>query len=110
MRSGVCESCGLKPAELVVCVTRADGRGCERRLCGRCARDAERIMFGDSSLLSSELLQASQCEEAGMPGGANAMKVCPECGNTASEVERAGIMGCSTCYEVFRGEIEPIIA
>jgi protein arginine kinase activator len=108
MHRSLCESCGSVPACFVVRRSAADGWVLDRFLCAGCARDAERVMFG-GGLLLTELLSAAN-DEASVSGDAGGEdSVCPVCGNSLLDVKKSGMMGCVSCYEFFRTEIEPIV-
>lgn len=36
-------------------------------------------------------------------------KTCPKCGMNLIDVQRTGVVGCATCYQVFENEIKMII-
>ena len=36
-------------------------------------------------------------------------KVCPVCGTTYSDYEKTGLLGCASCYDVFKEELLPAI-
>ena len=110
MRAGLCESCRLQPAELVVSRVSKAGRHDERSLCRTCARDAERLLFGDSGLLVTDLLEVVSTERPVADGDQNRTKVCPNCGNTVNVVEESGVVGCAVCYMVFQTEVDRLIA
>ena len=110
MRKGFCEVCGPpRKAEFTVSRVSEAGRRAERSLCGRCAKDAERIIFGDSRFPLTDLLAALVPRGPVAELGADRTKVCPSCGNTEQEVTETGTVGCTTCYSVFRDEIAEVI-
>ena len=109
MRRELCESCGGKPAEFSVSRVSKTGRRGERSLCESCARDSERVLFGDSGLLLTDMLKTLVMARSSSESGGNRTKVCPNCGNTVGEVKEAGIVGCSMCFMVFRDEIDRVI-
>ena len=37
--------------------------------------------------------------------GENSKKICPNCGTTLDDFHRSGLLGCVTCYTVFREEV-----
>lgn len=37
--------------------------------------------------------------------GDNSQKICPNCGTTLDDFHRSGLLGCATCYTVFREEV-----
>jgi len=110
MRAGYCESCGPpRRAEFVICRVSKAGRRAERRLCETCAGNSERILFGDSGLLLTDALKTLATECSASENERNRTKVCPVCGNTIDEVEQGGMVGCSTCYTVFKAEVDRVI-
>lgn len=36
-------------------------------------------------------------------------KRCPVCGTTFSDYERTGLLGCASCYDVFKDSLLPVI-
>lgn len=38
-----------------------------------------------------------------------AVKVCPVCGTAFTDYERSGLLGCASCYDVFKSELLPVI-
>ena len=36
-------------------------------------------------------------------------KACPVCGTTYGDYERTGLLGCASCYDVFKEELLPVI-
>ena len=110
MRKGFCEVCGPpRKAEFTVSRVSEAGRRAERSLCGRCANDAERIIFGDSRFPLTDLFAALVPRGPAAGIGVDRTKVCPSCGNTEQEVTETGTVGCTTCYSVFRDEIAGVI-
>jgi protein arginine kinase activator len=110
MRKSFCELCGPpRRAEFTVCKISDAGRREERNLCGQCAKDAERILFGDSRLPLTDLLNVLVLERSGSESDSDRTKVCPSCGNSVQRVLEAGEVGCSTCYSVFRKEIDEVV-
>lgn len=110
MRAGFCESCRRERAKFTVCRASRSGRREERNLCETCAKDSERILFGDRGFLLTDLLQATALDQSTAEEGGDRTKVCPGCGNAASKVSEAGVVGCAMCYVVFRDEIAHVIA
>ncbi len=110
MRKSFCELCGPpRRAEFTVCRVTGTGRREERNLCGQCARDAERVLCGESRLPLADMLNVLITERAASMSGGDRTKVCPTCGNTEQRVLEAGEVGCPSCYSVFRKEIDEII-
>jgi protein arginine kinase activator len=105
----LCELCGCEPAEFVVRLVTEISQGAEQNLCESCAVNRERILFGSSRLPLTALVKTLAARVESPENDDNRTKVCPFCGNTADEVERAGIVGCSTCYAVFQAEVDRVI-
>ena len=42
-------------------------------------------------------------------GNLIAHKVCPVCGTKFSDYERTGLLGCASCYDMFKEELMPVI-
>lgn len=42
-------------------------------------------------------------------GSSAPKKVCPVCGTTYADYERSGLLGCASCYDVFKEELLPAI-
>ena len=62
--------------------------------------------------LSGELnSKANNDAWADLFGTANvtAQKVCPVCGTKYSDYERTGLLGCASCYDMFKEELMPSI-
>lgn len=72
----------------------------ESHLCGACYA----ALFGDlHSKANADLW-------AGLFGtSAPRLKVCPVCGLSYVDYERTGLLGCASCYDVFKEELIPSI-
>ena len=44
-----------------------------------------------------------------MFGTPKKLKVCPVCGTSFADYERTGLLGCASCYDVFKEELLPLI-
>jgi len=85
----------VRHAELI------NGKTCYYSLCEMCAKE----LFGSfeksfSQGVASGLLDEPSAREC----------VCPSCGTTFSDFQRTGLLGCPSCYDVFREELLPYIA
>lgn len=109
MRRRLCESCHREPARFTVFRASRAGRREERSLCETCARDSERMLFGDSGLLMMDCLDTIVIERAAADKEQHRTKVCSCCGNTVGRVADAAEVGCSLCYVVFRDEVARVI-
>ncbi|MGN1373123.1 MAG: hypothetical protein ACI4VK_03630 [Candidatus Coproplasma sp.] len=78
-----------------------NGKPFEYHLCAHCAQE----IFGSF-------------EDSFAKGLANGLfdephsfdSVCPACGTSFSEFQRTGLLGCPSCYDVFREELMPYVA
>lgn len=78
-----------------------NGKSCEMHLCALCANE----MFASFE---------SEVENAVFSGlfddGVRTETACPACGMAFSEYERTGLLGCPSCYDVFKERLLPYIA
>ena len=77
-------------------------------LCELCAKQTHEVSFIVHPAIVPELLQALF--------GFNPASIeqpselsCPKCGITFSRITQAGKLGCSTCYETFETQLEPLL-
>ncbi len=94
-------------------------------LCQRCKKNIATEHFAD--IINGELIESHLCAKcnAEMAVGLNSKindavcswlfgssakkKVCPVCGMNYSEYEKNGLLGCASCYDVFKDELLPAI-
>ena len=76
-----------------------NGEKFESHLCGKCSAE----LHGD---LHSKL-NDNVC--AWLFGSPAPKKVCPVCGTSYADYERTGLLGCASCYDVFKEELLPAI-
>ena len=76
-----------------------NGEKFESHLCARCSAE----LYGELHSKMSE----NVC--AWLFGSAAPKKVCPVCGTTYADYERSGLLGCASCYDVFKEELMPAI-
>jgi len=96
----LCQRCKKQQAT-VNYVEIINGNRFESHLCAKC--NAE--LYGELNVKSNgalwaELFGSSASEE----------KSCPVCGMRYSEYERTGLLGCASCYDVFKEELLPAIS
>ncbi len=77
------------------------GERCELHLCAQCAYEA----FGE---FEQNVQNASLYGLFG--DGEREEKVCPSCGLRFSDYEKTGLLGCPSCYDLFKEELLPYIA
>ena len=77
-------------------------------LCELCAKQTHEVSFIVHPAIVPEFLQALF--------GFNPASIeqpselsCPKCGITFSRITQAGKLGCSTCYETFETQLEPLL-
>lgn len=77
-------------------------------LCEICAKQTHEVSFIFHPSIVPEFLQAlfglnpSVVEQP-------SEEACPKCGLTFSKITQAGKLGCSTCYETFETQLEPLL-
>lgn len=85
-----------------------NGQTHEVYLCEVCAKKTQEVSFVFHPAIVPEFLQAlfgfnpSSMEQP-------SEKACPKCGITFSKITQAGKLGCSTCYETFETQLEPLL-
>ncbi|MBD5632398.1 MAG: hypothetical protein HDP34_04135 [Clostridia bacterium] len=95
----LCQHC-KKNAATVNYVEIINGDKFESHLCAHCYAE----LYGE---LNSK---ANADIWAGLFGSsAPRKKVCPVCGTSYSDYERTGLLGCASCYDVFKEELIPSI-
>ncbi|MCK6481846.1 MAG: UvrB/UvrC motif-containing protein [Planctomycetes bacterium] len=99
-----CERCKKKEAVRHESVRQPDGSWAELHLCDTCAE-------GDVTLLTpSSFVQALMgAAGAGAPRAAPGVRACPHCGITYAEFRTRGRLGCPGDYEIFQGELMPLL-
>jgi protein arginine kinase activator len=96
----ICQSC-KKNVATVNFIEIINGDKCEVHLCDKCYA----YKYGEfeeqaTSALLNGLFGQSQKEE----------KTCKICGMRFSDYEKTGLVGCASCYDVFKEELLPSIA
>lgn len=108
----ICQNCNEK--EAVVRLTKIiNGQAAEVHLCQECAQKIQGFGMGFYPGMVSNFLQAL----FGVNPGASPNQSLPEeeqikcegCGMTISQIQRAGKMGCSKCYEKFEPQMESLL-
>lgn len=78
-----------------------NGKAFEYHLCSSCAQE----LFGGFEASFAQGLANGLFDEPFM-----AESICPACGMPFSQFQRTGLLGCPSCYDVFREELLPYIA
>lgn len=76
-----------------------NGEKFESHLCAKCSSE---LYGGLHSQLNNDVC-------AWLFGSSQPKKVCPVCGTTYADYERSGLLGCASCYDVFKEELIPAI-
>ena len=110
----LCDECQKEPA--CVHITKIiNQQKIEKHLCEQCAQKSGEIMgkglnnvFGSKFSLQDFLKEMFNYT---VPDSNRQMlePVCSTCGLSYSEFSRSGKFGCSTCYQAFAGQLEPLI-
>ncbi len=95
----LCQRCKKNPATFRF-VADIGGERIESALCAACRAEL-------SGGLSSEYENAVWAELFG--SDLKPEKSCPICGTTFADYERTGLLGCPSCYDVFKEELTPVI-
>jgi protein arginine kinase activator len=102
-----CQHCQQREAIVQLSKTE-NGQTYELFLCEVCAKQTHEVSFIFDPAIVPEFLQAlfglnpSLVEQS-------SEKACPKCGITFSRITQAGKLGCSTCYETFETQLEPLL-
>jgi len=108
----LCEKCKVNPAAVHV-TQNINGAKTEAFLCAACAAAQNPLAISFDNMFASFLeslfensVSETVPEKAPLP---NDGKECPNCGLSLAELKEYGKLGCSDCYETFRGELNHII-
>lgn len=95
----LCEECGVNPAEVVI-TTVVNGESATRHLCRGCLK---KYQTGEIQAVLAAIL-------AGMAQKQRSPDItCPRCGETYTQFQKSGMLGCAECYQAFRKELTPLI-
>lgn len=110
----LCDECQKEPA--CVHITKIiNQQKIEKHLCEQCAQKSGEIIGKSvNNVLGSKFSLHDFLKEMfnySVPENARQMlePVCSTCGLSYSEFSRSGKFGCSTCYQAFAGQLEPLI-
>ena len=103
----LCEKCGQNEAT-VKFVQIENNNKTELRLCQACAQGYTSFSTGfNLQHLLSSMFQSGKVGHG--LGQEQQLKKCPTCGRTILDVQKTGRFGCSSCYEVFHAELNPVL-
>lgn len=103
----LCDQCGQHEAT-VKFVHVENNKRTEHHLCKNCAQGYANFSPG----FDLQHLLSSMFQSAGMGkklGQVYTDKKCPTCGRSIVDIQKAGRLGCSSCYEVFNNELQPVL-
>lgn len=110
----LCDECQKEPA--CVHITKIiNQQKIEKHLCENCAqKSGEIIGKGINNIFGNKFSVHDFLKEMfnyTLPDNARQSlePVCPDCGLSYSEFSRCGKFGCSSCYQAFSGQLEPLI-
>lgn len=103
----LCDKCGQHEAN-VKFVQIENNKKTELHLCQSCAQGYTNFTIGFDlqNLLSSMFQLGTPAQKLGQ---SQHLKKCSTCGLSILDIQKRGRLGCSTCYEVFRDELGPVL-
>lgn len=113
----LCQSCQQREAKVQITKT-VNGKTQELYLCEHCAQQAQDMNFLINPGIIPDFLQAlfgftpsTQNPTKNQNQNHNQLKeeACPQCGMTFSKITQAGKLGCSSCYQTFGSQLEPLL-
>lgn len=108
----ICQNC--KQRESVVHLTKiVNGQAIQTHLCQECAQKVQGFGFAIYPGMVSNFLQALFGHDptiSSEQGVENPQQTkCPGCDRTFFQIQQAGRMGCSKCYDVFQPQMELLL-
>ncbi|NLO97437.1 MAG: DNA helicase UvrBC [Peptococcaceae bacterium] len=110
----LCQNCLQR--EATVHLTKIiNGQGMQMHLCQECAQKVQGFGFNFNIYpgMATHFLQAlfglSSLNQTGQSVSTINQEKCPGCGWTFAQIQHAGRMGCSQCYDKFETQIEPLL-
>lgn len=108
----LCQNC--QEREATVHLTKiVNGQTTQMHLCPECAQKVHGFGYNLYPAMVSDFLQAlfgmNPTGQADQSVGKLQQEKCPGCGKTFSQIQQAGRMGCSQCYEKFEPQMELLL-
>lgn len=108
----ICQNC--KQRESVVHLTKiVNGQAIQTHLCQECAQKVQGFGFAIYPGMVSNFLQALFGHDPSSNSGQGIEEAqqtkCPGCERTFFQLQQAGRMGCSKCYDVFHPQMELLL-
>ncbi len=108
----LCQNCQQREATIHLTKI-VNGQGMQMHLCQECAPKVQGFNFNLYPCMVTDFLQAlfgiNSLEQSGQPSSTSGQEKCPGCGRTFIQIQQAGKMGCSQCYEKFESQIEILL-
>lgn len=101
----ICDECG-NPAANIHLTKIENNEVSAVHLCEDCAREKGISIVVDPSKLGIPGLSGPQMADLAAPVAAPAPRLCSSCGTTEIELDKRGLLGCPSCYSVFRDRID----
>ncbi len=108
----ICQSCQAR--EAVVHLTKiVNGQATQIHLCQECAQKVQGFGFSIYPGMVSDFLQAlfgmNQIEQPGSTVSNLQQEKCQGCGMTFAQIQKAGRLGCNSCYDKFESQMELLL-
>lgn len=103
----LCQNCQQREAKVQLSKTE-NGQTQELFLCELCAKQTPEVSFIVHPAIVPEFLQALFGFNPASLEQPSELS-CPKCGINFSRITQAGKLGCSTCYETFETQLEPLL-
>ncbi|WPP40918.1 UvrB/UvrC motif-containing protein [Paenibacillus hunanensis] len=109
----ICQECQQRPATLHFTKI-VNGEKTEFHICEHCAREKGELIPGTSGGFSihnllSGLMDFDAGNKAKVAGTPAQQLQCPECGMTYAQFRKLGRFGCSSCYQTFDRQLDPML-
>jgi len=103
----LCQHCHQRDAIMQLLISE-NGQTRKVYLCETCAKKTQEVSFVFHPAIVPEFLQALFGFNATTKDQPSEM-TCPKCGISFSRITQVGKLGCSTCYEIFETQLEPLL-
>lgn len=108
----ICQNC--KQRESVVHLTKiVNGQAIQTHLCQECAQKVQGFGLTIYPGMVTDFLQAlfghNHTDKSEQKMEENLQEKCPGCNRTIIELQQAGRMGCSKCYDTFQSQMEVLL-
>jgi len=103
----LCQHCQQREAFVHLSITENE-KTREVYLCEACAKKSQEIGFVFHPAMVPEFLKVLFGFNLSLTEQPSEL-TCPKCGMTFSKITQVGKLGCSTCYETFETQLEPLL-